>query len=201
MSAQPVRRTRNARRSLPVGDAAVRLLLPVILVLAVLGGVVPAWGDGSAPPQIVPGVGIGPVRIGMTGTEAQEALALFEVESHQCTIDALISHDRVVALGTRYGGCLQLALPSSAIGAMAVGTMLLPEVGGIGGTPAPLVRAFGHPRRFVLDPGMAVLLWPNGLVARIAASRNYEIITYLAVVAPQTAIPPYAFLTALTPSN
>ena len=128
MSAQPVRRTRNARRSLPVGDAAVRLLLPVILVLAVLGGVVPAWGDGSAPPQIVPG-------------------------------------------------------------------------GGIGGTPAPLVRAFGHPRRFVLDPGMAVLLWPNGLVARIAASRNYEIITYLAVVAPQTAIPPYAFLTALTPSN
>ncbi|TMJ08707.1 MAG: hypothetical protein E6H02_09660 [Bacillati bacterium ANGP1] len=174
MSAQPVRRTRNARRSLPVGDAAVRLLLPVILVLAVLGGVVPAWGDGSAPPQIVPGVGIGPVRIGMTGTEAQEALALFEVESHQCT--------------------------SSAIGAMAVGTMLLPEVGGIGGTPAPLVRAFGDPRRFVLDPGMAVLLWPNGLVARIAASRNYEIITYLAVVAPQTAIPPYAFLTALPPS-
>ena len=193
MSARPIRRARNTRRSL-------RLLLPVILSLAVLSGVVPAWGDGSAPSQIVPGIGIGPVRIGMTSREAREALALFDVESHQCTIDALISHDRVVALGTRYGGCLQLALPSSAIGAMAVGTMLLPEVGGIGGTPAPLVRAFGHPRRFVLDPGMAVLLWPNGLVARTAASRNYEIITYLAVVAPQTAIPPYAFLAALPPS-
>src|SRR2546427_621190 len=97
----------------------------------------PPAADDGAPPQIVPGVGIGPVRIGMTGTEAQEALAIFEVESHQCTIDVLTSHDRVVALGTRYGGCLQLALPSHAVGVMAVGTMLLPEVGGLGGTPAP----------------------------------------------------------------
>src|SRR5207302_9630294 len=90
---------------------------------------------------------------------------------------------------------------SGATGALAVGTMRRPEVWSNGGSPAPLVRAFGEPRRFVLDPGMAVLRWTNGLVARIAASRNYEIITYLAVVAPQTAIPPYAFLTALTPSN
>jgi len=196
MSARPVRRARNTR----IAWVALRLLLPALLI-TVLTGIAPASADDGAPPQIVPGVGIGPVRIGMTGTEAQEALAIFEVESHQCTIDVLTSHDRVVALGTRYGGCLQLALPSHAVGVMAVGTMLLPEVGGIGGTPAPLVRAFGDPRRFVLDPGMAVLLWPNGLVARIAASRNYEIITYLAIVAPQTVIPPYAFLAALPPSN
>jgi hypothetical protein len=178
-----------------------RPLVPVVLFLTILSGIAPAWGDGYAPQQIVPGLGIGPIRIGMTSTEAQEALATFDIESHQCTIDVLTNHDRVVALGTRYGGCLQLALPSGAIGVMAVGRMLLPEVGGIGGTPAALVRAFGDPRRFILDPGMAVLLWPNGLVARTATSRNYEIITYLAVVAPQTAIPPYAFLAALPPSN
>jgi len=196
MSARPVRRARNTR----IAWVALRLLLPALLI-TVLTGIAPASADDGAPPQIVPGVGIGPVRIGMTGTEAQEALAIFEVESHQCTIDVLTNHDRVVALGTRYGSCLQLALPSGAIGVMAVGTMLLPEVGGIGGTPAALVRAFGDPRRFILDPGMAVLLWPNGLVVRTATSRNYEIITYLAVVAPQTAIPPYAFLAALPQSN
>lgn len=177
-----------------------RPLLPV-LVLTVLIGIAPAWGDESAPQQIVPGVGIGPARIGMTDTEVREALGTYDIASHHCTIDVLTSHDRVVALGTRYGGCLQLALPSSAVGVMAVGRMLLPEVGGIGGAPAPLVRAFGDPRRFVLDPGMALLLWPNGLVARTATSRNYEIITYLAVVPPQTAVPPYGFLAALPPSH
>lgn len=178
-----------------------RLLLPVALVLTVLTNIAPAWSDEYAPQQIVPGVGIGPARLGMTDTEVREVLAAFDVASHQCTIDVLTSHGRVIALGTRYGGCLQLALPSSAIGVSAIGKMLLPEVGGIGGTPAPLVRAFGDPRRFVLDPGTAVLVWPNGLVARIAMSQNYEIITYLAVVPPRTAMPPYAFLDAFLPSH
>lgn len=184
-----------------LGEAATRLLMSAVLVLMVLPGVAPAWSDEYAPQQIVPGVGIGPARLGMTEAQVREVLAAFDVASHQCTIDVLTRNGRVVALGTRYGGCLQLALPSSAIGATVIGRALLPEVAGIGGTPAPLVRAFGAPRRFALDPGMAVLLWPNGIVARIATAQKYEIITYLAVVPALTAIPPYAFLAAPSPSD
>jgi hypothetical protein len=178
-----------------------RLLLPVVLFLIVLIPIAPAWSDEYILQQIVPGVGIGPARLGMTDAQVRGVLTAFDVASNHCSIDVLTSHGQVIALGTRYGGCLQLALPSTAIGVTVMGRVLLPEVAGIGGTPAPLIRAFGDPGRFVLDPDTAVLLWANGLVARVATSQIYEIITYLAVVPPQTAVPPYAFLAAPPPSN
>jgi len=192
---------RTPRSASLVLGPSMRLLLQAILSLAVLTGGAPAWADDYVPQQIIPGVGIGPARLGMTDAQVRGVLTAFDITSNHCTIDALVSHDRVVALGTRFGGCLQLALPSGAIGVTAIGTTLLPEVGGIGGTPVPLIRAFGDPRRFIYDDGMAVLLWPNGLVARIATFAKYDIITYLAVVPPQTAIPPYTLLAALPPSE
>lgn len=155
--------------------AGVGVVVTSLIVLAVP----PAWSGESAPQQIVPGVGIGPARLGMRESEAHRVLARAGLEKSWCSVDILARGGRVLALGTRFGGCL-----------------VLPGLAGIFQNPARLVRAFGPATRFTLVAPVNVLLWPNGLVARTAIAEDGEFITYLAVIAPRTTVPPYALLSA-----
>ena len=167
-------------------------ILPLIAFLTTT----PAWSDESTSPQITPGVGIGPARLGMPEAQAQRALAAAGLTEPGCVVDVLTDHGRVVTLGTRFGGCIALPLPRLArLGRLTyAGGMIAPEFGGIGGSPGPLFREFGEPRRFVVDRAIVILLWPNGLVARIATSEDDEVVTYLAVVPAGTTVPPYSLL-------
>ena len=171
------------------------VILPLIAFLVTT----PAWSDEPTPPQITPGVSIGPARLGMPEAQARRALAAWGLTEPGCAIDVLTDHGRVVALGTRFGGCIVLPLPRSArLGRLAnAGGMVVPEFGGISGSPGPLFREFGEPVRFVVNRSIAILLWPNGLVARTATSVDDEVITYLGVVPAGTAVPPYRLLAIL----
>ncbi len=175
-----------------------RRWIPLILASMILLSVPPARGGESAWQQIVPGVGIGPARLGMAEPEVRRLLAIAGLGESGCTVNILASRGRVIALGTRFGGCLSLPLPASAVRFRLIDEAVLSEVGGIGGSAAPLVRAFGLPTRFALAFPVSVLLWSNGLVAQTAVAKDDEVITYLAVVVPRTAIPPYPLLAAGT---
>ncbi len=175
-------------------DTCARRWIPSILAAVLLLTVPPAWGGESVPLQIIPGVGIGPARLGMAEPEARRLLAMAGLGESECAVDILAGRGRVIALGTRFGGCLTLPLPPSAVRFRLVDDAVFAEVSGIGGSAAPLVRAFGPPTRFVSAYPAHILLWPNGLVAQTAVARDDEVITYLAVIAPRTAIPPYPLL-------
>ena len=159
-----------------------------------------ARGDQPAPQPILPGVGIGPARLGMSEAQARRALQTVGLEESWCTVEIVAVHNRVVALGTRFGGCAELQLPFAArpVHFIVVERMVLKEPDAIiGGSPRPLVRAFGAPLKFRIAPSVNVLLWPNGLVARTAASNDGGVITYFAVVRPRTTIVPRQLLSAI----
>jgi hypothetical protein len=169
---------------------AVSATLTMTLLLAVM----PACSREPAPQRIMPGVGIGPAQLGMAERDARRALVMAGLETSECTVDILAHVGRVIALGTRFGGCLELPLPRSTVWPKVINGVALPEVGGIGGSSHPLIRAFGPPTRLTINALINVLLWPNGLVARTALVADDEAVTYLAVVPPHTAIPPYSLL-------
>ncbi len=136
-------------------------------------------------PQIVPGVGIGPVRLGMSAGEGARAAAQFAAVTDGCAIDVLIIASRVAAVGTRFGGCLDLALPPNArpIGASIAGTRF-PVWPAIGSTPSPFVAVLGEPTIVHLDDDSAALIWDNGLVARVEGIAEGDgVVTYLVVTA------------------
>lgn len=153
-----------------------------------------AWGDDYSTQLIVPGVGIGPARLGMMDAEARTILEVSHLTQPECSVDVFTRNGRVIALGTRFGGCLEVPLPTTVGRVAVVGRTILPEVGGIGGSPAPFIRAFGNPSRIQIDSKIAILLWSIGLVARITVTGAGELITYLAVVPAISAMPPYALL-------
>ena len=162
--------------------------------LVVLLTMTPAWGDNDAPQLIIPGIGIGPARLGMTEAQAQGVLAASHLTEPECRVDVYVGYGRVIALGTRFGGCLEVLLPPNVSRLALAGRVILPDVGGIGGSPAPFVRAFGDPIRFQIDSWSAILLWANGLAARVAVTVAGEMIIYLAVVPPNSIVPPYFLL-------
>ncbi len=169
-----------------------RRVVTCVLASALLltAGTTFAW---TSSPQILPGVAVGPVRLGMTATQGRAAAAAFQ-NATGCEIDIHILAGRVEAAGSRYGGCLELAMPAGPVLLVQVGSQMMPLAAGIGGSPAPLVQAFGKPATFPLTREIAALLWENGLVAQIALGDHVAIITYLAIVPAGTRTPPYPLL-------
>lgn len=170
--------------------------ISTVLTVTFLVTATPGFSREPAPQAIIPGVGIGPARLGMPVNEARRVLAMAGLDQPWCAVDILARGGRVVALGTSFGGCLELTLPSTTVRLKVINGLALPEVPGIGGSSHPLIRAFGPPTRFTLAAPVNVLLWRNGLVARTAIVKDDESITYLAVVPPQTTIPPLSLLSA-----
>ena len=170
--------------------------LSLVLLLSLPLTATPAWSQVNAPQLIVPGVGIGPAKLGMPQGLARKVLAAAGLARDSCTVDVLTDHGRVIALGTAFGGCIALPLPARvAQFTFPNGGLVLPKIIGIGGNPDPLSQAFGAMARFVIDPTKAILLWPNGLVVRTSISEDDEVVTYIAVVPPHTRVPPHPFLT------
>lgn len=167
-----------------------------VLTVTLLVTATPGWSGEPAPQQIIPGVGIGPARLGMVESQARRVLVMAGLDQPWCSVDILARGGRVIALGTSFGGCLELTLQSSTVRLKVIKGVALPEVPGIGGSSHPLIRAFGTPTRFTLVAPVNVLLWRNGLVARTAVVKDDESITYLAVVSPGATAPPYALLSA-----
>ena len=169
-----------------------RSVVTVALAAAVLFAAPWAFAGPPAPP-IVPGVAVGPVRLGMTAAEGRAAAGTF-LQATGCQIDIVTAAGRVEAAGTRFGGCLDLAIPEGPVPLVRVGGQMVPLATGIGGSPAALVQAFGKPATFVLAPGIAALVWENGLVAQVALADQGSVITYLAVIPAGTSTPPYPIL-------
>src|SRR5690349_21200986 len=72
---------------------------------SLLIGLVPsalAWGDHYSTQVIVPGVGIGPARLGMTEAQARRVLEAARLGRAECAVDVFIGNGRVIALGTRF---------------------------------------------------------------------------------------------------
>lgn len=172
--------------------------LSLVLLLSLLLTTTPAWSQVYAPQLIVPGVGIGPAKLGMPQGLARKVLAAAGLVRHECTVDVLTDHGRVTALGTAFGGCIALPLPAGGAQFTLTNGLVLPKTGGIGGSPDILSQAFGVPARFTIDPTKAILLWPNGLVVRTVMSWLGEMVTYIAVVPPHTHVPPYPLLISRT---
>lgn len=148
-------------------------------------------------PKIVPGVAIGPVRLGMAASEGVRAVAAFNAATGGCTIDVLFAESRVIAAGTRFGGCLDLALPPGAnpIG-VAIAETRFPAWPAIGSAPRPFLVVFGRPAVIHLNNDAVALIWPTGLVARVDGIREGDgVVTYLAVSMPErTTVPPVGLL-------
>jgi hypothetical protein len=163
----------------------------IVTVALLLLAALPAFSQPPAP-SIVPGSRIGPVALGMAESEARAAAARFERETDGCTIDIAVAAGRVIAAGTRYGGCLSLELPAETQPLVVqAGTFLLPLPAGIGGPAIALINAFGRPLAVRLGGDEVAFVWPQGLAAHVgAASDHGGVVTYLAVVAPDsTAVP------------
>jgi len=169
-----------------------RSVVTLVVILAVLFAAPSAFADVSAP-AILPGIAIGPVRLGMTESDGRVAASAFE-RATGCRIDIMNAGGRVAAAGSRFGGCLELAVPDGPVPLVRVGGQMVPLATGIGGSPAALVQAFGKPAMFTLAPGIAALVWTNGLVAQVALADGGAVITYLAIVPAGTNTPPYPLL-------
>jgi hypothetical protein len=177
--------------------AALPTVVATIAVMVILP-VYPASGQEIPIPKIVPGVGIGPVRLGMAADEGTRAADRFATETDGCTIDILIVNSRVMAAGTRFGGCLDLALPPGArpIG-VPIGGTRFPAWPAIGSTPFPFIAVFGPPTIVPLNQdSAAAMVWRNGLVALVEGIREGDgVVTYLAVTARGSeAVPQVGFL-------
>ena len=144
-------------------------------------------------PKIIPGEAMGPVHLGMAERAAQVAVHRLGAE-FGCDVDIAVSEGRVVAIGTRDGGCLGLPLPPNLARRDTDGGPKVPPVAfGIGGPVAALLYAFGQPIRVVrFRADEAAVVWRQGLIA-CAGSMSLPtggIVTYLAVVPSGTAILP-----------
>ncbi len=149
-------------------------------------------------PAIRPGEAVGPVRLGMTAVQGRTAAEAFRQETG-CRIDLDILDGHVASAGSRYGGCLSVALPASRPLQTSTGLRALALPTGIGGVPEPLTAAFGQPLTVRIANHIGALVWSNGLVARIVLDSPIGIITYLAVIPAGSSEVPYALLTAPDP--
>jgi len=122
----------------------------------------------------------------MAAGDGTRAAAAFAAETDGCTIDVAVVASRVAAVGTRWGGCLDLAVPRGArpIGVSIAG-IVFPVWPAIGSTWFPFIAVFGPPIIVGFDDDSAALIWRNGLVARVGGVREGDgVVTYLAVTAP-----------------
>ena len=151
-----------------------------------------AFVDGVAQPrfigqilEIIPGVQVGPVRLGMSAYDAAGVALAFE-QASGCQIDLLIRDGLVVAAGTRFGGCLHVSRSHTA-GNMA-GTPESPALHWdpvVDGPASDFIAAFGDPVAVRLQSNRLALIWPQGLVAHVSGIHDGDgNVTYLAVVAP-----------------
>jgi hypothetical protein len=161
------------------------LILAIILVSAAL-----AQPAGTT---IVPGRALGPVTLGMPAGQARRVVAQFN-RATGCDIDLLVARGVVIAAGSPWGGCLDLQLPSDTPPTASVGPIahrVAPPIVGIGGPPAALVHAFGPPLVVRQGADSAILIFTNGLVAHVGATRvRGGMVTYLAVQAAGVASVP-----------
>ena len=147
-------------------------------------------------PQIIPGVQVGPVKIGMSAYDAAGVALAFE-RATGCQIDLLIVGGHVAAAGTPFGGCLHVSHPRTTHEvATALGlppTRWEPDMD----RPASdFVAAFGNPHEVGLNANRLALIWPQGLVAHVSGIHDGDgTVTYLAVVKPgTTAVPAIGYL-------
>lgn len=198
-----VTKVRSMRRTRPRRSAALRVALAAALIFAstsVSAAPEPehqrldAFIENTAlralpdpTPQIIPGVQVGPVKIGMSAYDAAGVALAFE-HATGCQIDLLIVAGRVVAAGTRFGGCLRLSLPDAARNvATTVGLASVRWDPVMDGPASDFVAAFGRPREVGLNANRLALIWPQGLVAHVSGIHEGDgNVTYLAVVAPAT---------------
>ena len=147
---------------------------------------------------IMPGVQVGPVMLGMSDDDAANAAGKFK-RTTGCVIDLIAQGHHVVAAGSRFGGCLSLAVPEGAAPAVAERGSGSVSIIGIGGSASALVRAFGRPLAVPLRDGAVALICPDGLVARVVPVHDDGIVTYFAIVPPGTTTVPSIgyFLNAL----
>jgi hypothetical protein len=140
-------------------------------------------------PQIIPGVQVGPVKLGMSAYDGAGAALRFEAATG-CQIDLLIVADRVAAAGTRFGGCLELSLPE-ATQRIASTVDLASDALGMDGPASAFIAAFGDPLQVRLTANRLALIWPQGLVAHVGGIHDGDgNVTYLAVVMPGTNVVP-----------
>lgn len=149
--------------------------IAAVLVLAATV-VCPALGQ-PAETAIVPGHSVGPITLGMPVREARAAAARFE-HATGCDIDLLVAGGVVVAAGSSWGGCLDLQVPPDARPMVMFRLSFLPAPIGVGGPPDVLVDAFGAPSMVRQDVNGLVLIFSNGLAARVGA-----VVSYVAVQA------------------
>lgn len=135
---------------------------------------------------IVPGHAFGPVTLGMSTTQADEAAARFARMTGR-SIDVLFRKGVVVAAGSTLALPIDVRLPddsNSFLPRDAIGGQSALEVSG---SPDQLVNAFRTPK--VIREGRAnlALIFAAGLVANVQQSRTRGVVvTYLAVQAPGT---------------
>lgn len=181
----------KSRRVISVRSFAARM---VMLTLVVAGVSVPV----STGPiqQIIPGVQVGPVRLGIPADEAARVALAFE-RATGCQIDLLTVAGRVAAAGTRFGGCLGVSVPQGAPQSVIWnGPPPIPVSAGIGEPASAFIAAFGDPLQVQLASERVALVWRQGLVALVEGIHDSDgTVTYLAVVAPRrTAVPAIGYL-------
>lgn len=137
----------------------------------------------TTPRQIIAGVKVGPVALGMSAAEAVRVALKFQ-QATRCQIDLLIVDGRVAAAGTRFGACLQVSLPKPQIVGWAGFPPILPDPI-VGGPASAFITAFGNPLKIALAANSMALMWSQGMVVHVSGCAvGQAIVTYVAVVVP-----------------
>ena len=148
---------------------------------------------GGPIPQVVAGVQMGPVRLGMEADDGARAALAFG-QSTGCHIDLLIVAGKVAATGTSFGGCLDVFVPRDMRRiAGRVGFDPPPASPYVDGPASSFIAAFGAHSEVRLGPHRVALMWPAGLIAHVAEASTEAgggMVTYLAVVAPGSKVVP-----------
>jgi hypothetical protein len=133
--------------------------------------------------QIIAGVQVGPIALGMSATEGVRVALQFQ-RATRCQIDLLIVDGRVAAAGTRFGACLEVSLPKPLIVGWAGFPPILPDPI-IGGPASAFITAFGDPLKIPLAANSMALIWSQGMVVHVSGfAAGQAVVTYVAVVAP-----------------
>jgi hypothetical protein len=178
---------RSVRKTTPAATREGREMTPLRCVAA---SVVTLFVSVGGPiPQIIAGMQMGPVRLGMQANEGVRAALVFEHDTG-CRIDLLVVAGKVAATGTPFGGCLEVSVPRQMPRIVSrVGFLPPPVSPFMDGPASSFIAAFGAHRELRLSPRRVALIWPQGLIAHVAGiSVGGRIgdgaVTYLAVVAP-----------------
>ena len=145
----------------------------------------PSPSDAARLPQIIAGVQVGPVRLGLRADEGVRAALAFE-KATGCHIDLLTANGKVSAAGSEFGGCLEVFVPQGIRRVVSrVGFFQQPDGPFVGGPASAFIATFGEYRVSRLGARQSALTWPQGMIAHVAGTSFWEgMVTYVAVVTP-----------------